>query len=83
MAYRATNQIIDKSNGAQASGFIAGFRYPPAGTRSYGPIRAKIYAGPDYIANANRTIIAMAMIETCPGFENLDEFLSVEGLDAV
>ena len=39
--------------------------------------------GPDYVANANRTIITMAMIETRSGLDNLDEILSVEGLDAI
>jgi 4-hydroxy-2-oxoheptanedioate aldolase len=71
------------NSAAEASEFVAACRYPPAGTRSYGPIRASIYAGSDYTANANRTVIAMAMIETRAGLNNLDEILSVEGLDAV
>jgi 4-hydroxy-2-oxoheptanedioate aldolase len=68
---------------AEATEFVAACRYPPAGTRSCGPIRANIYAGPDYTTNANRTVIAMAMIETRAGLDNLDEILSVEGLDAI
>jgi 4-hydroxy-2-oxoheptanedioate aldolase len=71
------------NSAAEAKEFVAACRYPPAGTRSCGPIRASIYAGPDYTANANRTVIAMAMIETRAGLDNLDEILSVEGLDAV
>src|SRR5271166_6977209 len=42
-----------------------------------------IYASNYYVANANRTIITMAMIETRSGLDNLDEILSVEGLDAI
>ena len=71
------------NSAAETREFVAACRYPPAGIRSCGPIRANIYAGPDYVANANRTIIAMAMIETRSGLDNLDEILSVEGLDAV
>jgi 4-hydroxy-2-oxoheptanedioate aldolase len=71
------------NSAAEAAAFVAACRYPPAGIRSCGPIRANIYAGPDYIANANRTIVTMAMIETRSGLDNLEEILSVEGLDAI
>jgi 4-hydroxy-2-oxoheptanedioate aldolase len=71
------------NSAAEAREFVTACRYPPAGRRSCGPIRANIYAGPDYVANANRTIITMAMIETRAGLDNLDEILSVEGLDAI
>jgi 4-hydroxy-2-oxoheptanedioate aldolase len=71
------------NSAAEAAQFVAACRYPPVGIRSCGPIRANIYAGPDYIVNANRTIITMAMIETRSGLDNLDEILSVEGLDAI
>jgi 4-hydroxy-2-oxoheptanedioate aldolase len=71
------------NSAAEAREFVAACRYPPAGMRSCGPIRANVYAGPDYIANANQTIITMAMIETRAGLDNLDEILSVEGLDAI
>ena len=71
------------NSAAEAREFVAACRYPPAGRRSCGPIRANVYAGPDYVANANQTIITMAMIETRAGVDNLDEILSVEGLDAI
>ena len=71
------------NSAAEAREFVAACRYPPAGIRSCGPTRANFYAGPDYIANANRTIIAMAMIETRSGLDSLDAILSIEGLDAI
>jgi 4-hydroxy-2-oxoheptanedioate aldolase len=71
------------NSAAETRAFVAACRYPPAGIRSCGPIRANLYAGSDYVANANRTIITMAMIETRAGLDNLDEILSVEGLDAI
>ena len=66
-----------------AEKFVAATRYPPAGGRSFGPIRALLYGGPDYPQYANDTVVALAMIETRQALDNLDEILSVEGLDAV
>lgn len=71
------------NSATEARQFVAACRYPPAGIRSCGPTRANIYAGPDYVANANRTIITMAMIETRSGLDSLEEILSIEGLDAI
>jgi 4-hydroxy-2-oxoheptanedioate aldolase len=58
-------------------------RYPPEGGRSYGPIRASLYAGADYPQHANNTIAVIAMIETRAALDNLDAILAVPGLDAV
>jgi 4-hydroxy-2-oxoheptanedioate aldolase len=71
------------NSAAEAREFVAACRYPPAGIRSCGPIRANLYAGPDYVENANRTIITMAMIETSAGLGSLEEILSIDGLDAI
>ena len=57
--------------------------YAPKGSRSFGPVRANLYGGPDYATQANDTIVAFAMIETKQALDNLDDILSVEGLDAV
>jgi 4-hydroxy-2-oxoheptanedioate aldolase len=57
--------------------------YAPRGTRSFGPVRANLYGGPDYFQHANDTIVTFAMIETAQALDNLDAILSVEGLDAV
>jgi len=67
----------------QAEKFIGACRYPPRGYRSFGPIRALLYGGPDYAKHANDTVIPFAMIETAEALDNLDEILSVEGLDAI
>ncbi len=57
--------------------------YAPGGSRSFGPVRANLYGGPDYAGKANDTIVAFAMIETRQALDNLDQILAVEGLDAV
>lgn len=46
-------------------------------------MRALLYGGADYPQNANDTIVTFAMIETAQALDNLDDILSVEGLDAV
>lgn len=67
----------------ECEAFVGACRYPPRGYRSHGPTRATVYAGADYPANANDSVIAMAMIETKAAVEHLDEILSVPGLDAI
>ena len=61
---------------------VAATHYPPKGSRSFGPIRALLYAGSDYPKRANDTIVRFAMIETREALDNLDGILSVEGIDA-
>jgi len=63
--------------------FVSACRYAPRGMRSFGPARARIYAGDDYAQNANDCIITFAMIETAKAVDNLGDILSVEELDAV
>jgi len=71
------------STGADAEALARATRYPPMGSRSYGPIRALLYGGGDYPEHANETIAVLAMIETRAGIDNLDDILSVPGIDAV
>lgn len=63
--------------------FVGACRYAPAGYRSFGPARGILYGGADYAEHANDTIIAMAMIETEQAVSNLDEIMSVDGLDGI
>jgi 4-hydroxy-2-oxoheptanedioate aldolase len=66
-----------------AQRFVAWTSYAPRGTRSYGPIRALLAHGADYPAAADDWIVRFAMIETAQALDNLDDILSVEGLDAI
>lgn len=56
-------------------------RYPPRGNRSFGPVRAAMYGGKGYAAEANDQVACMVMIETEDGIANLDEILSTPGVD--
>ncbi|MEA3216823.1 MAG: 4-hydroxy-2-oxoheptanedioate aldolase [Acidimicrobiia bacterium] len=58
-------------------------RYHPAGYRSFGPIRAMVYAGGDYYEHANDEIACIPMIETRRAIDDLDAILDVPGIDAV
>ncbi len=71
------------NNAEECERFVAWTSYPPRGTRSNGPVRALLYAGPDYQSQANETIVRFAMIETAEALDNLDEIMSVPGLDAI
>ena len=80
-AYAVICPMVNTREDAQR--LVAATHYAPRGTRSFGPIRALLYGGADYPQHANDTIVAFAMIETRQALDNLDDILSVEGLDAV
>lgn len=57
-------------------------RYPPRGSRSYGPSRGLLYGGPDYTDHADDTVLSWAMIESRQALDNLDAILATS-IDAV
>jgi 4-hydroxy-2-oxoheptanedioate aldolase len=67
----------------QAEALVQACKYPPRGYRSWGPVRASLYAGADYGDHANADLVVMPMIETVEALKNLDAILSVPGVDAV
>lgn len=64
---------------------VAACKYPPAGIRGTGPRRPGRYGRleRDYITSANDQTIVMTMIEMAEAVRNIDEILSVDGLDAI
>jgi 4-hydroxy-2-oxoheptanedioate aldolase len=71
------------STGQEAAELVAACRYPPHGTRSFGPARGLTYGGTDYPSHANTEILILAMIETATGIDNLDAILATTGLDGI
>jgi 4-hydroxy-2-oxoheptanedioate aldolase len=67
----------------QARAAVAACRYAPAGSRSYGPTRATLYAGADYFAHADDQVACIPMIETTRALDSLDDILAVPGIDAI
>lgn len=56
-------------------------KYPPEGIRGFGPRRAGMF-DPDYFKTANEEILVAVQIETAKAVNNIDEILSVPGIDA-
>jgi 4-hydroxy-2-oxoheptanedioate aldolase len=68
----------------EARAFVSYCRYPPAGARSNGPIRAGIYGvSTGYQKTANEEILCIPMIETQQAVNSLEAILDVPGIDAV
>jgi len=65
----------------EALAAVAAARYPPEGIRGWGPRRASRW-DPDYRATANQEIMVAVQVETQKSLDNLDEIMSVDGIDA-
>lgn len=72
--------LVDSAADAEAA--VRSARYPPRGTRSYGPTRAVLRVGPKP-ADADAELLVLAMIETPGGLANVEEICAVDGLDGV
>jgi 4-hydroxy-2-oxoheptanedioate aldolase len=80
-AYGVIIPMINSRSEAEAA--VAACRYAPRGVRSYGPVRAAMYAGRDYFTHADDEVLCIAMVETAEALANLDDIVSVPGVDAV
>lgn len=80
-AYGVICPMVNTASDAER--LVAATHYAPMGTRSFGPVRALLYAGADYPKHANETVVTFAMIETRQALDNLEGILSVQGLDAI
>ena len=71
---------------AEAARALADCRYPPVGTRGFGPRVPTNYGRLDsrqYLPAANEKLFVAVQIETAGALEELDEILSLPGLDSV
>ena len=66
----------------EAEQAVAACRYPPVGTRGFGPWRGVLYGGRDYVEHAHEEIACTIQIETVRAVERIDDILSVPGIDA-
>lgn len=80
-AYGVICPMIDSAE--EAAAFVAATRYPPLGSRSYGPARGLLYGGADYFERADETIVRLAMIETAAGLGAVEAICAVDGLDGI
>ncbi len=70
------------NNAEEAAAAVRAVRYPPHGLRSYGPMRSALRIGPKP-AEADATVLCLAMIETPEGLANVKEICAVPGIDGV
>lgn len=57
--------------------------YPPAGRRSFGPVRVGLRDGPGYFAEANDRVLVIPMIETAEALAEVDAIARTPGVDAL
>jgi len=60
-------------------------KYPPEGIRGCGPRRASRYYSEigDYVKKANEDVLVVVMIESQQAVDNIEEIVSVKGVDAI
>ena len=79
--------ILPRSYSAQeVADFVSACRYPPMGTRGFGPRRPMQYGRlgqQEYLQQANRDVFVTAQVETVELLSELDEVLKIEGLDSL
>ncbi|KAJ1322845.1 4-hydroxy-2-oxoheptanedioate aldolase [Microdochium nivale] len=73
---------------ADARKIVSFSKYPPLGTRGYGPLFAPhsfpgVQPGPEYDDNADAGLVVMVQIESRLGVENVAEIVAVDGLDGI
>ena len=70
----------------EAESAISALRYPPQGERGYGSLLAAEHWGmsmADYLRAANDEVLAILQIEHIDAVENIDDILSVPGIDLI
>lgn len=78
--------IVPLVNSAEEARQAVSFaKYPPDGVRGYAFCRANNWSRDfdKYVKQSNEDVLLLAMIETKTAVENIDEILSVEGIDGV
>ncbi|MGI8538516.1 MAG: HpcH/HpaI aldolase family protein [Rubrobacteraceae bacterium] len=71
------------NDAADARRAVSACRFPPDGTRSYGPIRAAKAVGSADPKILGGEVLCVAQIETKEGLENAEDICSTSGLDGV
>src|SRR5690625_1087271 len=72
--------MINSAEDARAAALAC--RYPPRGTRSYGPIRSAL-GSVAHTAERDRDVVCLAMVETADALANIEEICQVPGIDGV
>ena len=73
--------LIDSADDAER--FVSCCSNPPAGTRSFGPIRARLVWGEEYVSSVESGLAKFAMIETAAGFSTVTQIARIPGLSGL
>jgi 2-keto-3-deoxy-L-rhamnonate aldolase RhmA len=70
-------------NAPEAERAVASCRYPPQGTRGFGPRRASDYntRGTEYFRTIESNLSIIPIIETKEAVDNIEQILAVDGID--
>ena len=72
------------TSAAEAAAVVSATRYPPEGTRGFGPLRAARYSfDGEYFAQANDNIMVVLILETAGALDELEEICRIPGIDAL
>lgn len=79
--------ILPRAYSAQeVADFVSACRYPPLGTRGFGPRRPMQYGRlkqQAYLEQANRDVFVVAQVETVELLAELDDVVAIPGLDSL
>ncbi|WP_124078806.1 HpcH/HpaI aldolase family protein [Pigmentiphaga humi] len=67
----------------QAAAAVQACRYPPAGVRSYGPVRAALVSATRDTQALGNNVLCFVMVETREALQNIDQIASTPGLDGI
>jgi 4-hydroxy-2-oxoheptanedioate aldolase len=70
-------------SGEEAARAVRACRYPPQGSRSYGPARAQLVLGSDATEDLAAGALCIVMVETREGLDRLEEIAATPGLDGI
>jgi 4-hydroxy-2-oxoheptanedioate aldolase len=70
---------------SEVEAIVRATRYPPDGTRSFGPLRASHYGFDNvaYLARANANMLVALIVETREALEHIDAIAAVPGVDVL
>lgn len=70
------------NNATDAEAAVSACRYPPRGTRSWGPSTAAMRIDQHYLDWSDEHVTMIPMIETAEAVNNLDAILAIDGINA-
>lgn len=75
--------FINSAEDAQK--LVSACRYPPQGTRGYGPRRAGVFGfdAAEYFQAANEAMLCIPIIESQEAIENIETIVATDGIDMV